>query len=96
MEVRHNDNGVRGKFYIAVNGEEEAELTYTWAGPDSFIIDHTEVRPLLRGQGIGRRLVMAAVDSARKRGVYICTLCAYARGVFEKSPDIGDVLMQPL
>jgi uncharacterized protein len=49
MEVLQTYNSTRGKFYINVNGDQAAEMTYTWAGTDRIIIDHTEVGEILRG-----------------------------------------------
>lgn len=53
MQVKHEDNGNKGEFYIKVNGSRDALMTYTWAGNDKIIIDHTEVGDNLRGQGVG-------------------------------------------
>ena len=92
MEIKRDDNGKKGQF-TAVSGEEEAGLmTYTWAGDHKFIIDHTEVNPEFSGQGVGKQLVMAAVQFAREKGVNILPLCPYAKSVFEKTTAIQDVL----
>ena len=50
MEIKHEDNGKKGKFYIDIEGKQEAEMTYTYAGNDKMIIDHTEVSEKLKGQ----------------------------------------------
>ncbi len=67
-------------------------MTYTWAGPGKFIIDHTEVSPEFNGKGVGKQLVMAAVAYARAERVKIMPLCPFAQSVFDKNPDIKDVL----
>lgn len=67
-------------------------MTYTWAGEQKFIIDHTEVGADFSGQGIGKRLVMAAVGFARENGLKIMPLCPYAKSVFQRYSEIGDVL----
>ena len=46
---------------------KKAEMTYTWAGKDRIIIDHTEVDDDLRGQGVGLQMVEAAVSFAREK-----------------------------
>ena len=92
MEIKRDDNGRKGHF-TAVSGEVEAGLmTYTWAGDHKFIIDHTEVNPEFSGQGIGKKLVMAAVEFAREKGLKIIPLCPYAKSVFDKTPTIQDLL----
>ena len=41
MEIQQEDNGTRGRFFILIDGSQQAEMTYTWAGSERFIIDHT-------------------------------------------------------
>lgn len=92
MEIQHEDNGSKGRFFIASEGKTLAEMTYTWAGTGKFIIDHTEVSDALRGQNAGKRMVMAAVEMAREKKVSIIPLCPFAHSVFKKTPEIQDVL----
>ena len=68
-------------------------MTYSWAGTDKFIIDHTDVSDTLRGQGVGRYLLDAAVQFARDRQVKIIPLCPFAKSVFQKDANIQDVLV---
>lgn len=92
IEISHKDNERRGSF-VAREGERQAGLmTYSWAGKNAVIIDHTEVSADFAGQGVGRKLVMASVDWARASGVKITPLCPFACSVFEKTSDIADVL----
>lgn len=87
------ENGERKGFFKAVEESKEAGLmTYTWAGPGKFIIDHTEVSPEFNGKGVGKQLVMAALAYARAERVKIMPLCPFAQSVFDKNPDIKDVL----
>lgn len=92
MEVLQEDNGIKGKFYIPYNGKEEAEMTYTWAGTDRIIIDHTQVNEVLKGTHAGKQMVMKAVAFAREKGIKIIPLCPFANSVFKKIPEIRDVL----
>lgn len=92
MEIKRDDNGKKGYFSALVDEVEAGLMTYTWAGKDKFIIDHTEVNPEFSGQGIGKKLVMAGVEFARERGLKIVPLCPYAKSVFEKTPSIQNVL----
>jgi len=93
MIVQQEINGSKGGFYIEQLGERTAEMTYSWAGTDKFIIDHTYVSDTLRGQGVGRHLLDAAVSYARAQRVKIIPLCPFAKSVFDKDPDIRDVLV---
>ncbi|GGG73694.1 N-acetyltransferase [Parapedobacter pyrenivorans] len=92
MKIQRDDNGKKGQFSVLVNEEEAGLMTYTWAGDHKFIIDHTEVNPDFSGKGIGKQLVMAAVEFARENDLKILPLCPYAKSVFERTPEIRDVL----
>lgn len=92
MEIHRDDNGKKGRFSAIVNGDEAGLMTYTWAGDRKFIIDHTEVNPDFSGKGIGRKLVMAGVAFARENDLKILPLCPYAKRLFDRTPEIKDVL----
>ena len=68
-------------------------MTYTVAGT-RVIIDHTDVDERLRGTGMGRKLVDAAVQWARQENARLMPLCPYAKSVFDKTPDYSDVLVK--
>ena len=90
-EIRHEQSGHRGAFFLERAGKRLAEMTYTVAG-SRVIIDHTTVDDSLRGQGVGAKLVRAAVDWARAENAKLMPLCPYAKSVFDKTPDYSDVL----
>jgi len=92
MEILQEDNGKKGKFFILEKDVQEAEMTYTWAGPHRIIIDHTEVNEALKGKGAGKQMVMKAVAFARDRQISVLPLCPFAKSVFDKMPEIRDVL----
>ncbi len=92
MEILQEDNGKKGKFYIMVNNVQEAEMTYTWVGTDKIIIEHTEVNEALKGNNAGKQMVMKAVEFARANNIKIIPLCPFANSVFQKTPEIRDVL----
>lgn len=92
MEILKELNGHKGSFYIENDGERQAEMTYTMAGHETLIIDHTEVGDALRGKGAGLQLVKAAVAFARENNIKIIPLCPFAKSVFEKKEEIRDVL----
>ena len=92
MEILHEDDGKKGEFYIEVNGNRDALMTYTWAGEDKIIIDHTEVGDSFRGQGIGYKLVEASVNFMRKKEIKAIPLCPFAKAVFSKKTGYVDVL----
>lgn len=93
MEVLQEDNGKKGEFYVEVSGRRDALMTYTWAGEDKIIIDHTEVGDSLRGQGVGYKLVEASVNFMRTKGIKVIPLCPFAKAVFDKKAEYNDVLV---
>ncbi len=92
MEIQQINDTKRGYFEAVEDGKEAGKMTYTWAGDSKFIIDHTEVNPDFNGKGVGKKLVMATVDYARTNNLKIIPLCPFAKSVFDKVPEIRDVL----
>lgn len=91
MEIKRLDRETKGAYVIELDGERVAEMTYTKAG-NRIIIDHTEVSDKLRGQGAGKKLVLRVVEDARKEGVKILPLCPFAKAVFDRTPELRDML----
>jgi len=92
MEIKQTNDTRRGYFEAIEEGNEAGKMTYTWAGDSKFIIDHTEVSPDFNGKGVGKKLVMAAVEYARTNNLKIIPLCPFAKSVFDKVEEINDVL----
>ena len=92
MEIKQEDNGEKGMFYIEQAGKRIAKMTYVWAGTDRIIIDHTEVSDILKGQGAGKQMLIKAVEFAREKGIKIIPLCPFAKSVFDKVAELRDVL----
>lgn len=67
MEIQLSESGSKGSAYIESDGKKVAEMIYSKAGESKIIIDHTEVDPSLKGQGVGRQLLDKVVSMARKR-----------------------------
>jgi uncharacterized protein len=92
MEIKRKEINSKGVFYIEVEGKKLAEMTYSRAGENLIIIDHTEVSDALKGKGAGKQLVSKAVDYARENNIKIIPLCTFAKSVFDKVPEFNDVL----
>lgn len=92
MEIKHQSKETKGAFEAFIDDKKAGAITYSKAGTDTIIIDHTEVNPDFRGQDVGKKLVQASVDFARERHLKIIPLCPFAKRVFEKQIDIQDVL----
>jgi len=93
MEIEHINNETKGFFRVVEDGKEAGRMTYSWAGEKKFIIDHTEVDAAFNGRGVGKKMVLAAVEYARKNELKIIPLCPFAKSVFDKTEEIRDVLL---
>jgi uncharacterized protein len=92
MNIKQIEHGSKGAFIIEEESERLGEMTYSKAGDRLIIIDHTDVSDKLRGQGAGKKMVLAAVDYARKNNLKILPLCPFAKATFDRTSEIQDVL----
>jgi uncharacterized protein len=91
-QVKLDVNEKNGFFHIDIDGKTEAKMTFVFAGPNKIIIDHTEVNEGHNGKGFGKKMVAHAVELAREKNIKIIPLCPFAKKVFDKTPEFGDVL----
>ena len=73
-EVQVKINDKKGSFFIEIEGKQEAEMTFVFAGEDKIIIDHTGVNPGNEGKGLGKQMVAQAVTYARENNIKIIPL----------------------
>ncbi|TYB76391.1 GNAT family N-acetyltransferase [Bizionia myxarmorum] len=87
MEVKHKKENKSGTFYIEIDGKQEAEMTYEFVDDAIIDINHTEVNESLKGQGVGYKLVDAAVAFMRENNLKAVASCPYVEHVFSKKQD---------
>jgi predicted GNAT family acetyltransferase len=92
MDIKIEEANTKGAAFIEENGKRLAEMTYSIASPTLIIIDHTEVDESLKGQGVGKKLLVQIVRKARNSNTKIIPLCPFAKSVFNKEESIQDVL----
>lgn len=90
--VEHIDSDDHGAFFVADRNQRLAELTYVRSASGVVTIEHTQVSEALRGQGVARKLLDAAIAWARSTHIKLNATCAYAKAQFEQDPSIRDVL----
>ena len=90
MDIKRDEHGKNGAFYVEENGEWTAEMTYT-RSDDMIMIDNTEVDRKYRGQGVGERLVAEAVRYARANNLKVDSTCLFAQKVLDETPEYSDV-----
>ncbi len=84
MIITHSTTGNQGLFLATENGRKMGEMTYSVAGADKIIIDHTEGFPGSEGKGVGMKLLEAAVALARAQGLKILPLCPFAHKMMDR------------
>ncbi len=92
MKIEIIENARGGEFVIHEDGDRRAEMSYTHAGDGKITIDHTFVEKQFRGENIGKDLVQAGIEFARKKNLKIIPLCPFVQSEFEKNADYADVL----
>ena len=90
MSLSVIDDTAERQFAVSIDGAT-ARLDYKLHG-DRLHLLHTEVPEAFRGQGVGGRLVEAALAKARDEHLTIVPWCPYARGwLMEHPEEISDV-----
>jgi predicted GNAT family acetyltransferase len=74
-----------GRFTLSEGTTKRGHLSYTLPDAITMNIDYVEVDPALRGQGVGKQLVDAAVEWAEANGRRVVPLCSYARAVLARA-----------
>jgi predicted GNAT family acetyltransferase len=91
-EIELEESESRGRYVVRAPDGSFAEMTFSKAGANMIIINHTEVPDAFRGHGVGLRLVERAVADARAAGKSIVPRCSFARAQFQRHPEWADVL----
>ncbi|WP_407406051.1 GNAT family N-acetyltransferase [Chryseobacterium sp.] len=92
IKIKQSNDEKHGAFVASIDGNKAGLMTYTWAGEERFIIDHTEVEAAYNGKGVGKEMLIKAVEFARKNNKKIIPLCPFAKATFQKNADLQDVL----
>lgn len=92
MIINRVDNSSSGFFEALEDNQEAGRLTYQWNDSKTMTLVSTVANPELKGLGVGKKLVMAAVEFARANDIKFIVQCPFAKTVFERNPDIRDVL----
>ena len=60
---------------------------------DTVVFTHTEVDPDVGEDGLGSRLVRAALDDVRSKGGAVVPQCSFVRGWIERHQDYADLVV---
>ncbi|AIM24858.1 acetyltransferase, GNAT family protein [Melissococcus plutonius] len=79
--------------FVLLDGEKEAgEMSWSEAGDELMIIDHTFVDDAYRGKGYAEDLIYCGVKKAREENKKILPLCPFASKEFQNKSQYSDVL----
>ena len=92
MEILLKERDSKGFAMAREDDKRAGMMTYSIAGPELIIIDHTEVEPEFNGKGVGKQMLYKIVEMAREKSIKIIPLCPFAAKMFQKLDDIKDVL----
>lgn len=92
MDIAITERDNKGFAMAREDNKRAGIMTYSIAGKELIIIDHTEVEPEFKGKSIGKLLLYKIVAMAREKDVKILPLCPFANAMFKKLDDIKDVL----
>ena len=78
MSVEHDED--RGRFFVSL-GQEQASLSYARRGE---VLDFYSVYvpPSHRGRGLAGRIVIAAFEHAKTKGLKVVPSCPFVSGEF--------------
>jgi predicted GNAT family acetyltransferase len=58
----------------------------------ALVFTHTQVPEALEGQGVGSRLISAALQDARDQGLKVIPLCEFVAAYIDRHPEDQDLL----
>jgi predicted GNAT family acetyltransferase len=58
---------------------------------DAVVMPHVEVQPAYEGRGFGSRLVKAALDDIRARGLRVVPICPFVVVYLRRHPEYADL-----
>jgi predicted GNAT family acetyltransferase len=93
VATRVTDNTGQQQFEIAIDGVRVGLAAYRRShGRGLIAFIHTEIDDGHEGEGLGGRLVSAALDAARDQGLGVLPFCPFVRGYIEKHPEYVDLV----
>ncbi|HYC82247.1 MAG TPA: GNAT family N-acetyltransferase, partial [Solirubrobacterales bacterium] len=86
-----SDDREAGRYLIVVGGEPAGFAQYRDRGWALAFV-HTEIDDRFEGQGLGGRLVSAALDDVRSGGLSVLPFCPFVRGYIARHHEYLDLV----
>lgn len=84
------DNPAEQRYEISVDGALMGFAAYQRTD-ELFVFTHTEIDPAAEGQGLGGKLVRAALDEVRGEGLRVLPVCPFVQEWLRRHPDYQDL-----
>lgn len=95
MIIKHRENTHKGSFYIEEGDKLLAEISYSFAGANMMVLDHTTINNELSEQKKTRRkLLHTLIKYSRSKNIKVIPLCQTAKKIIEQTPSYRDVLLK--
>jgi predicted GNAT family acetyltransferase len=91
VEIVVTDNEAQERYEITADGVL-AGFTQYRRRPQLIAFVHTEIDPRFEGQGLGGKLVAAALDEARDGAVAVLPFCPFVGGYIQRHPEYADLV----
>lgn len=80
-------------FYAYFHGHAIGKITFVRTGPNTVIIDHTEVDDDYRNSDVELNLVRMVCNIAREQHRHVLPICPIAQNMFSRYSEFDDVRM---
>jgi len=95
IHISHTDDTQSGAFFAPGEGDQRlAEMTYLHTQDKAIVIDHTEVKEALRGQGVAHTLLNEVVRYVRNNDLKLMATCPWAKEELDKHDRYHDVYIK--
>lgn len=91
LNIEYKNEPEKNRITAYYEGVEIGEVTYSRAGENIFIVDHTFVDDNYRGNKIANQLIKHVVDYAKAEDKKIIPLCPFARKEFDRNPEYQEI-----
>ena len=86
------DRPEESRYELLVDGRPAGLISYRMSGKAIALL-HTEVDAAYEGQGLGSRLIAAALQDARQRGLVVEPRCPFVASYLERHPEDRDLIV---
>lgn len=94
QNINHRENNTNGLFFIEKEHKIIAEMQYNFTDKNEITVNHTEVKPELKGKGVGTKLLDALAEYARKNNLKVIPLCPFVEVQFSRYQKYNDIKKQ--